>query len=126
MNGYELSRIPLRSISNYKKKRDKHWDYSLGGWYMILDVSNGMKYIGKSVEFMFRLKQHLNVKNPKILIDKIIKEKGIECFEYYVLDKYTRHNIDFFSRSKEISIENMLIKSHKSFSPFGYNIKYYE
>lgn len=118
--------ISLTDIMSYKQKKKSHSDYTFGGWYMILDKNNNKKYIGKSIEYMFRLRQHVNIKNPKTLIDDIIKDKGSNNFSFYLLKNYKEFNVNFFNRKIEYKIEKQLIKSHKSFYPYGYNISYYE
>ena len=121
-----MYRIEIGDILNYKSKKKSHSDYNHGGWYLILNKLNNKRYIGKSIEYMFRLKQHLNLKNPKTVIDKEIKIIGYENFEFYLLNHYNEYNINFFNRKLEVKIENELIKQIKSYHPFGYNIKFYE
>ena len=62
--------ILVSEIKTYQKKRVNHSDYRFGGWYMITNTKNGLSYIGKSIELIFRLRQNITLKNPKILIDK--------------------------------------------------------
>ena len=118
--------LKIKDFIKYKSIKKSHSDYSFGGWYMIKDIENGMCYIGKSIEYKLRLRQHISIKNPKTLIDKAIKEKGIDNFKYYLLYNYVDHDINFFNRKLEIKIENKLIGLFKTKHPNGYNIKYYE
>jgi len=121
-----MIKINIEEIVSYRQKKKSHSDYSLGGWYMIVDDSNGKKYIGKSIEYMFRLRQHLFIKNPKTLVDGIIKDKGMYNFSFYLIKEYNSLKINFFNRKLESKIENKLIINHKSFLPYGYNVRYYE
>ncbi len=121
-----MQEISLEEIKNYKPKRKSHSDYTYGGWYMIICNINGKKYIGKSIDYKHRLKQHINLKNPKTLIDKVILEKGLKYFSFYLIDVYDSYNVNFFNRKIEGKVENNLIKNHKSFIPYGYNVRYYE
>lgn len=57
------------------------------------------------------------------MIDKEIRENGFACFEFYILDVYANHSINFFSRKKEISIEKALIENYETRYPNGYNIR---
>ena len=119
--------INLNDIISYKQKKKSHSDYTYGGWYMILDKNNNnKKYVGKSIEYMFRLRQHLNVNNPKTLIDVIIKDKGVSNFSFYLLKSYKELNVNFFNRKIEYKVEKQLITSYKAFYPYGYNVRYYE
>ena len=121
-----IKEINVSEIIKYRRRRASHYDYDYGGWYMIEDTQSNKKYIGKSIEYMERLRQHVTLKNPKTVIDKNIKEKGIDFFKFYLLDKYENYNICFHTRKNETKIEHSLIGKHKTNHPFGYNMTYYE
>jgi hypothetical protein len=121
-----MTKIHLKDVLKYKQRRKSHSDYDYGGWYLIENTLNGKKYIGRSIEYLFRLRQHVTFKNPKILIDKEIKKYGMSNFNFYVIDVYSSYNIDFFNRKIQGVIEQKFIKEYKTNYPYGYNIAYYE
>lgn len=115
--------IHLNTIITYKVKKPK--DYSKGGFYLILDTKTNKKYIGKSIDYLARLKQHLYTSNKSTLIDKELK-KDVTIFKFYLIHKYSEFNIDFFNRKLETKIEHKLIKENQTYYPNGFNIAYYE
>ena len=121
-----LTEVSVIEFKNYTPKRTSHSDYSYGGWYLIERKCDGLKYIGKSIEVLYRLRQHVTKSNPKTAIDSSIKELGVDAFRYYVIDNYSNYGIDFFTRELEIIIENELIRIYKTFHPHGLNKTYYE
>ena len=118
--------IKLESIINYKSKKKSHSDYTYGGWYAIKDLTNNKMYIGKSIDYMFRIRQHIKIKNPKTCIDSTIKEKGVNNFKFFLIYKYSKYNVNFFNRFIEQKVEHRLITKLKTKHPFGYNISHYE
>lgn len=58
-----MKEINLKEILNYKSLKKSHSDYTYGGWYMITNINNNKSYVGKSIEYMFRLKQHLKIQH---------------------------------------------------------------
>lgn len=121
-----MKEIKLNEILTYKSVRKKHYDYSFGGWYLIENTTTNMKYVGKSIDFMHRLKQHLKMKNPKILIDAEINKFGAESFKFFLIKHYNEVGVNFFNRSIEHELENKLIIELKTKHPFGYNMRFYE
>ena len=115
--------IKLNEIKSYKVKRAN--DYSKGGFYLIIDIETNKKYIGKSIDYLSRLKQHLYKSSNKTLIDLELK-KDISKFRFYLLHKYSEFNINFFNRKLETIIEQKLIKENQTYSPKGFNNTYYE
>jgi len=115
--------IKINHIKEYKRNRKSHSDYSFGGWYLIKNKVNNMCYIGKSIEPIERLKQHLYPSTSKTQIDKEINFFGENNFTFYVVDFYKKYGIDFFNRSLELKIEKNLIKKYNTFYPKGYNLK---
>ena len=87
--------------------------------YMYTNKINGKRYIGQTKDFELRHKQHLGLKKTKeILIDKKIKQYGIENFEIKILAE----NISSQEKMNEyekffIERYNTLVKNGK-----GYNI----
>jgi hypothetical protein len=115
--------ISIENILSYKIRKSK--DYSKGGFYLILNTLNNKKYIGKSIDYLARLKQHLYISNNRTLID-IELNKDIGNYKFYLLHRYTEFDINFFNRNKTTIIEQKLIKEKKSYYPNGFNIAYYE
>lgn len=134
MNGYDLSRtwfdwcfenpekIEINTIKTYKIKSKT--DYSKGGFYMIKNKINNKCYIGKSIDYMARLKQHFYHSSNSLIIDKELN-KSFDDFEFFLLVKYKDVGINFFNRKLETIIEHRLIKKINSIVPLGYNNRYY-
>lgn len=118
--------IGIDEILLFRPARKSHSDYSFGGWYLIENTKTNMKYIGKSIDFMHRLKQHLKMKNPKMLIDNEINRYGHDSFKFYLIKHYNEVGVNFFNRKIECEIENKMIIEFKTNYPFGYNIRFYE
>ncbi len=122
-----MIKIKKTDILNYKcnLKYRKTDDYSKGGFYMIRHLNSGKSYIGKSIDYMARLKQHTYNSNKKTNIDVALKV-NIDEFEFYLVFDYKVFGINYFNRKLETIIEQKLIHEYKTFFPYGYNIKYYE
>jgi hypothetical protein len=115
MNTYELSRewfefcfenpekIDLNFIKRYKYKPSN--DYSKGGFYLI-KTSKGI-YIGKSINYINRIKQHLYNSSNKIDIDKILNTNTY--IESYLLLGYNAVGINYHTRKLETIIEQTFI-----------------
>lgn len=123
---YCMKEIQLNEILTFKSIRKSHSDYRYGGWYLIENIVNGKRYIGKSIDYMVRLRQHLFVKNPKTLIDTEISIHGVDSFRFYVLMHYQEVGVNFFNRKIEHKIENDLIINMNTKHPYGYNMRFYE
>lgn len=124
MNIYDLSRkICIEQILSYKIKPRK--DYSYGGFYLIKNIVSGKCYVGKSIDYMARLKQHTFKSKSKTMIDAALKNEGFENFEFYLLATYQELDINFFNRKLETVIEHRLITKYKSNYPIGYNERHY-
>lgn len=119
-NSFE--QIEINSIKTYKIKTQK--DYLKGGFYMIKNKKNQKCYIGKSIDYMARLKQHTYNSNNKLIIDKELK-KSLDDFDFFLLIKYKDVGINFFNRKLETIIEHRLINIKNSIIPFGYNNRHY-
>jgi hypothetical protein len=115
--------INIDNILSYKIKQVK--DYNKGGFYLILNTRTNKKYIGKSIDYLSRLKQHLYKSNNRTLIDIELK-KSISDYKFYLLHTYNDFDINFFNRNKSTIIEQKLIKEKKSYYPNGFNVAYYE
>lgn len=118
-----MTEININDIISYKVKYRR--GYSLGGFYLIVNMLNNKAYIGKSMDYMARLKQHTYKSNNRTEIDKAINEFGINSFKYYLLDDYVRLDINHFNRKLETIYEHRFITFHKTFHPHGYNQRYY-
>lgn len=118
-----MQEIELKDILSYKIKKRKN--YLLGGFYMIKNIKTNKCYIGKSIDYLARLRQHLYKSNSKNLVD-IELRNNVSDFKFYLLENYIEYDINFFNRKLEIKIEHRFIKKHKSYHPIGYNISYYE
>lgn len=114
--------IPLIDILNHKIKYNRN--YLFGGFYMIENRINGKKYIGKSINYMSRLKQHTYKSKSKTIIDLELKE-DLNNFRFYLISTYVELNINFFNRNKETEVEQSLITENKTNYPNGYNVRYY-
>ena len=79
MNVVELS---IEEVLSYKIKPVKN--YQNGGFYMIKNKISGKCYVGKSIDFKARLKQHTFKSNSKSLIDSAIKNEGLENFNFFM------------------------------------------
>jgi len=115
--------INIENILSYKIKQVK--DFNKGGFYLILNTRTNKKYIGKSIDYLGRLKQHLYKSNNRTLIDIELK-KSISDYKFYLLHSYNDFDINFFNRNKSTIIEQKLIKEKKSYYPNGFNVAYYE
>mgnify|MGYP003534834571 FL=1 len=92
---------------------------------MIKNIKTNKSYIGKSIDYLARLKQHLYKSSSKNPIDSELKI-NLNDFKFYLLGRYVDYDINFFNRKLEIIIEHKFIKTHQSYYPSGYNISYYE
>ncbi len=94
---------------------------------MIWDNAKKMGYVGKSIEYMERLKSHVHCanKNTNLFINKAM-HGNIDNFEFYLLLDYSSVGISFFNRHLESEIESELIKELKTYYPFGYNVFKYK
>lgn len=119
-----MTEIKIDDILKYKPNRNRsRGDYSRGGFYMIKH-ENGMCYIGKSVDYMHRLKSHIKC-SPKLLIDVHLHSE-IRLFKFYLINDYDYSEINFHNRHLETVYEQTLIKIYQTKHPKGYNIKTYE
>jgi len=116
MNSYELSRawfdfcfenkrlIDLKDIASHKQITDG--TYTRGGFYMISSIDSA--YVGKSIDYMKRLKSHTYPSSNKIRIDKELNG-NINDFNFYLLLDYNSCGINFFTRHMEVIIEQTFI-----------------
>ena len=124
---YFMVKINKNDILSYKiinlryRKTD---DYSKGGFYMIKHIKSGKSYIGKSIDYMARLKQHTYISNKQTTIDVALKG-NLNEFEFYLIFDYKVFNIDYFNRKLETIIEQKLIQEYKTYTPNGFNVRYY-
>ena len=112
-----MQEVFLSDILVYKIKPIK--GYYLGGFYMIENTQNGLKYVGRSIDYMARLKQHIKIHKPKTLIDIALKS-DLHQFKFYLISTYNKHSIDFFTRNLATKIENNLISKFETLNPKGY------
>lgn len=98
-------KINQNHISEYKIKNKQN--YNKGGFYLI--TSCDKIYIGKSIDYMARLKSHLYPSNNKTKIDIELNKCSNE-FEFYLLAKYSEIGINFFNRKLETIIEQTFIQ----------------
>ena len=117
-----IETIGIESIISYKIKPLR--DYNKGGFYLIRNKINNKCYVGKSVDYMARLKQHTFKSSSKSDIDRALN-LGLHNFEYYILGKYKDIGISYFNKKAETKIEHLLIEMFKSMQPNGYNNRYY-
>lgn len=105
-------------------RASKRGDYNKGGFYMILNKRDGIVYIGKSVNYLFRIRQHLRPSVNKSVIDFLLKNENIK-FEFYLLMDYKELGINYNNRKLEVIIEDRLITLAKEKFNGVYNIKHY-
>ena len=117
-----MKEIFLDQILSYKIKENK--DYLQGGFYLIQNTVSGKKYVGKSINYMSRLKQHTFKSANKTLID-IDLNLNISEFKFYLIKDYAELEINFFNRKKESIIEQEFIYKNNANYPLGYNIRCY-
>lgn len=98
--------LSIDKIINHKIKSNR--DYSNGGFYMIVNTKINTCYIGKSINFLSRLKTHLYKSHNKTVIDLALKD-NINDFEFYLLATYKELGINFFNRKFEIIYEHRFI-----------------
>lgn len=79
--------------------------------YKITNKINGMMYIGETMDFKRRIKEHCNPSNTS-LIGKAIKEFGKENFSFKIIEYCS----DFSEKEK------FYIKEYNTLFPHGYNV----
>lgn len=79
--------------------------------YKITNKINGMMYIGETMDFNRRIKEHCNPSNTS-LIGKAIKEFGKENFSFKIIEYCS----DFSEKEK------FYIKEYDTLFPHGYNV----
>ena len=79
--------------------------------YKITNKINGMMYIGETMDFKRRIKEHCNPSNTS-LIGKAIKEFGKENFSFKIIEYCS----DFSEKEK------FYIKEYDTLFPHGYNV----
>ena len=117
-----MKEILLNDILKHKIKPNKSYKY--GGFYLIKNVENNMCYIGKSINYMSRLKQHIYKSNDKTIIDRELNI-NIDNFRFYLISDYYENKINFFNRKLETLIEQKYISEFNTIYPNGYNIRVY-
>jgi len=115
MNSYELSRaffdwsfenpekIKLEDV--FKSKSSPLRDYSNGGFYLI-NTEFGL-YIGKSIDYMYRLRSHLQKSSNKTTIDRLLN--NCNNIDTYLLLNYKEAGVNFFNRKLEIIIDQTFV-----------------
>lgn len=116
-----MREIPIEDILNYKIVRVV--GYTKGGFYLIHNHVTNMGYVGKSTDYMGRLKYH-TYKCSRLYVDIELK-KNIGDFRFYLLYDYNELGINFFTRKLESIVEHRLITRHNTAYPNGFNIKHY-
>lgn len=85
--------------------------------YMISNRINNKKYIGQTINYDKRMKEHIYGRNTinNSVIDRSIKKYGKESFDFIIIDKaYDQESAD--------GKERHYIKLYNSLKPNGYNI----
>lgn len=85
--------------------------------YLITNKLNNKKYIGQTINFEKRMKEHIYGRNSKknCLIDRALKKYGKNNFTFEILDiTDSQENIDY--------LEKYYIKKLNCIKPNGYNI----
>lgn len=85
--------------------------------YIIKNKENGKVYIGQTVDFDKRTREHIYGRGCKknCLIDRAIKKHGKNMFSFDVIDiAYSQEDAD--------DLERMLIEEFNSIKPNGYNV----
>lgn len=118
-----LYEIAIEDILNYKYCYPKYAD-NLGGIYLIENTNNNKKYIGKSIDYMYRLKTHLFPSSNKSNIDIELNLNKYE-FTFHLIFNYKELGINFFNRTKSTIVEQLIISKLKTYIPYGYNSAHY-
>lgn len=85
--------------------------------YLITDKTNNKQYIGQTINFEKRMKEHTYGRNKRrnCIIDKAIQKHKKENFEFKIIDSATsQEEIDL--------LEKKYIKEYNCLKPNGYNI----
>lgn len=90
-------------------------DYSNGGIYLI-NTEYGV-YIGKSIDYKYRLIVHLRKCTNKTTIDRVLNNCNTKSF--FLLLSYKDAHINFFTRKYETIVEQTFIQIAKT---YNYNI----
>jgi hypothetical protein len=117
LNAKQISIDSILSSKPLKK------DYSNGGFYLIIGDENDF-YIGKSIDYMYRLKVHSYKSSDKLNIDKKLND-GFDLFNFYLILTYNEIGINFFNRKLETVIEHRLISEAKKIFTKTYNKQHY-
>lgn len=85
--------------------------------YLIENKTNKKKYIGQSVNYQKRMKEHIYGRNSRqnSIVDRAIKKHGENNFSFSVID--IAHN-----QEEADEKERFYIKHYKSLKPNGYNV----
>lgn len=81
--------------------------------YRITNLINGKKYIGITIDYQRRWKEHISRKES--LISKSIKKNGVDNFKFEIVEK----NLSV-EDAEQLEIE--LIQKENTLSPNGYNL----
>lgn len=99
------SKIDKELLNNYKVKGVSNYDN--GGFYMIKYNKNA--YIGKSIDYLSRIKSHFQISSNKTRIDVELNNNG-DFYESFLLAKYSDLGINFHNRKLETIIEQTFIQ----------------
>ena len=83
--------------------------------YRIWNISNGMSYIGQTVNLHKRISRHLNAQSGSPYLCNAIKKYGKDKFKYEILEA----NVDESHLDK---LEILYIRFFNSVHPYGYNL----
>lgn len=98
-------------------------NHEYGHIYKITNLINGKIYIGQSINYTKRWKDHIKDSskiNPPSMIGRAIKKYNVENFSFELIEEaYSALELNF--------LEELYIKKHKSFvRKNGYNLIYYD
>lgn len=93
------------NISDVLKHKHLSGDYSKGGFYLI--KTDAGSYIGKSMDYLNRLKQHIYKSSHRTDIDRVLN--SITEYKLYLILDYKSVGINFFNRRLETIIEQTFI-----------------
>jgi group I intron endonuclease len=83
--------------------------------YIYIDKTNGMKYVGQTVDFKQREKGHLSNKDRNNYFNNVLRKRGVNNFEVWKsMTKMSKKDMDFW--------EETLIDLYDTLKPNGYNL----
>lgn len=85
--------------------------------YLIENKTNNKKYIGQTINYNKRMKEHIFGRNARqnSVVDRAIKKYGKDLFHFSIIDKASDQN-------EADNLERIYIKKYDCLIPSGYNV----